>query len=901
MPDRSPWGDEIRRRIEGLRLAPAREAEVIEELSQHLDDRYRELSLGGAEHEDAVRDSLAELDDTDLVRELAGVEHDIAREPLPIGGAATALSSTPLAGLWHDVRFGARLLMKDKGVTFVVVVTLAVAIAANTIVFSLTDLLWFKPLPVANAPRLAAIFAGDERSATNRDPLSVPQYRDVVRQSTAFTSVAAMFGRQFSLTGAGEPQPVIALLATANVFTTLGLEPVLGRTFLPGEDDPGRSTVVVLSHRFWSARFHGDRDVVGRTLVLNGAPHTVVGVLTPAIEAGTLGQVDLWLPFDATTATTRQRDRDLAVYGLLRDGQSIESANADLAAVAERLRRDYPVTDGRLQIQALSMRDANVSSDTPTLLTMAGVVVAAVLLLACANVGTMMQARASTRQREIALRLALGATRARLVRQLISEGAFLGVISGVAGVALAAAAVPGLRLLTSDRYTQTLDISGNTVIFAAVLSIVTPVLFGIVPAWQSSRPNLNEDLKEAARIGPSKRLHRRRSTLVVAQVALALTALIVSGLVVRTVFARQAVPLGIASNDVLCVRVRFDPPKYTDDGSRVRALDGVLARVTALPGIDAVAATTRVPVFDPEPQRQFTIVGRANPPGDIPWAVEATMTSRFREVMKLPVLDGRTFTDEDRASSARVAVISREAVKRYWPGQSPIGQRITLLNGAGDPTGEPIAIVGVVDDVKGAALTAAAPPRVYFPLAQRVGDSVVFTVRTVRDTSLMAALIRNALRAEDADLALSEIRPLDAMLATQLFRPFHLVVALFGAFAAIGLVLALTGVYGVAAFSVGQRRHEIGIRLALGATSAEVTRLVVARSFRPIGIGLVLGALGGWGAASVMRGLLFGTTALDPSIYTTVIGLLALGGFAASFVPARRAAASDPAFVLKQE
>ncbi|HEY7190166.1 MAG TPA: ABC transporter permease [Vicinamibacterales bacterium] len=894
------WGAEIRRRLEALRLAPAHEADVVEELSQHLDDRYRELCLGGAGHEGAVRESLAELDDTDLVRELAGVERE-AVEPLPIGGPAATRASSPLAGLWHDVRFGARLLMKDTGVTFVVIVTLAIAIAANTIVFGLTDLLWFKPVPVANAQRLAAIFAADERSATSRDPLSVPQYRDIVRQNTAFTSVAAMFGRQLSLTGTGEPQPVIAVLATANLFTTLGLEPVLGRTFLRGEDDPRRSNVVVLSHRFWSSRFQGDRDVLGRTLILNGAPHVVVGVLTPVIEVGTLGQVDLWLPFDASTATSRQRDRDLAVYGLLRDGQSIDSANADLAAVTERLRRDYPITDGRLQIQALSMRDANVSPDTPLLLTMAGIVVGVVLLLACANVGTVMQARASTRQREIALRLALGATRARLVRQLISEGAFLGVISGVVGVALAAAAVPGLRLLTSDRYTQTLDINGNTLIFAAVLSMVTPVLFGVVPALQSSRPNLNEDLKEAARIGPSKRLHHRRSALVVAQVALALTALIISGLVVRTVFARQHVPLGIASNDVLCVRVRFDPPKYMDDASRMRAVDEVLARVSSLPGIDAVAATTRVPVVDPEPQRQFTILGRANAPGDIPWAVEATMTSRFREVMKLPVLDGRTFTNEDRDGSARVAVVSREAAKRYWPGQSPIGQRIALLNGAGEATGEPTAIVGVVDDVKGVSLTEPAPPRIYFPLAQRVSESVVFTVRTARDTSLMATLIRGALRAGDADLALSEIRPLDAMLDTRLFRPFNLVVALFASFAAIGLVLALTGVYGVAAFAVGQRRHEIAIRLALGATAAEVTRLVVARSFRPIVVGLLLGALGGWGVASLMRGLLFGTTVLDPSIYITVIGLLALGGFAASFVPAHRAAASDPAFVLKQE
>jgi len=897
MPD---WAEEISRRLTALHLDPAREAEVVEELSQHLEDRYRELCLGGADEDRAIRESLAELDDSDLVRELAGVERDYAREPLTIGGGAPAGSARMLAGFWHDVRFGGRLLMKDKGVTVVVVVTLALAIAANTIVFGLTELLWLRPVPVANAQRLVAVFASDERSITSRDPLSIPQYRDVVRQTTVFDSVAAMVGRQFSLTGTGDPQPVIAVLATANFFTTLGLDPVVGRLFLPGEDTAGRSNVAVLSHRFWSARFHADRDVLGRTVILNGTPHTVVGVLTPAIELGSLNVVDVWLPLDTASSTTRQRERDIAVYGLLASGQTVAAANADLNAITERLRKDYPVTDGHLQIHALSMRDANVSPDTPLLLTMAGIVVGLVLLLACANVGTVMQARASSRQREIALRLALGATRARLVRQLISEGAFLGVLAGVVGVALAAAAVPGLRMLTSDAYTQTLDINGTALSFAAVLAIVTPILFGVFPALQSSRPNLNEDLKETARIGPSRRLHHRRSALVITQVAFALTVLIISGLVVRSVIARSRVPLGIASNDVLCVRMRLDPPKYVADESRVRAIDAMLARVTALPGVDAVAATARVPVFDPEPQRQFTIVGRPRT-GDVPWAVEAAMTARFREVMKLPVLDGRNFTGEDRAASTRVALISREAVRRYWPGQSPIGQRLTLLDGAGDPAGDPVTVVGVVDDVKGLSLTEPAPPRIYFPLAQHVGESVVFTVRTVRDTSLMAALIRGALRAEDADLAVSEIRTLDAMLDTRLFRPFHLVVALFVGFATIGLVLALTGVYGVAAFSVGQRRHEISIRLALGATSTEVTRLVVARSFRPIGIGLVLGAAGGWAAASVMRGLLFGTTVLDPSIYITVIGVLALGGLAASLVPARRAAAADPAFVLKQE
>jgi putative ABC transport system permease protein len=350
------------------------------------------------------------------------------------------------------------------------------------------------------------------------------------------------------------------------------------------------------------------------------------------------------------------------------------------------------------------------------------------------------------------------------------------------------------------------------------------------------------------------------------------------------------------------VRVRFDPPKYTSDESRIRTIDAVLARMAATPGIDAVAAGTRVPIVDPEPQRQFTIVGRAAATSEIPWAVESTMTPGLRETVKLPLLDGRLFTADDRQSTTPVAIVNREAVRRYWPGQSPLGQRLALLNGTGEAANaDAIAIVGVVDDVKGVSLTEPAPPRIYFPLAQRVGESAAFLVRTSRDTSLMAGLMRDALRAEDADLALSEIRSLDRMLDTRLFRPFDLVVALFAGFAAIALLLALTGVYGVASFSTGQRRHEIGIRLALGATAGEVTRLMVLRSFRPIALGLAIGAAGGWAMASIMRGLLFGTRTLEPSTYIAVIALLALGGLVASLVPARRAAAGSPVFVLKQQ
>ncbi len=896
MPD---WRHAIRRRLDGLHLPPTREAELVEELSQHLEDRYNELRSGGATDEVATRDALSELDEADLVRELAGVERQDVREPLALGGAGRGRLA---GGLWHDVRFGARLLAKEKGVTLVIVVTLALAIAANTIVFGLTDLLLLKPLPVGNAARLAQIFAVDQHRGNSRDALSVPQYLDVARQATSFDGVTAMTAKQLSLTGSGEPMAVGALMVTANLFRTLGLDAFAGRTFLAGEDAPGRSNVVVLSHRFWTAHFNADRALIGRTLTLNGAGYTVVGVLTPAIEIGTLSDVNVWLPLETASAVNRLSERDVEVFGLLRPGVTVEQANAELATIAGRLQRAYPVTDGRLQLRALSLRDSNVSANTPILLGLLAIVVGLVLLLACANVATVMLARATARRKEMAVRLALGATRARLVRQLISEGLLLGLLAGVVGVLLADAGLAGSRIISPEPYLQLLRINVNVLMFAFVLSVATPVLFGVLPALRLSKPDLTEDLKQGARDGgPSTQANRSRTTLVVAQVAFALTALVVAGLVVRSVIGMQRIRFGVVTDRVLCLRVRFDPPKYVDDGARVRVVDSLLTRLAAVPGVVATGAMSRLPVLEIEPLRQFTVVGRPSPAADdVPWAVEATMAGGYRDTFQLPLLEGRLWTKDDRSTSAPVALVSREAARRYWPNQSPVGQRIVMFEGKDAPVGDSITIVGVVDDVKARPLTKPAPPRLYRPLAQRPAESVSFALRVEADPSALVPTVREALRAEDRDLAVSDIQRFDALIRTQL-RTYDLVIALFAGFAGIGLVLAVTGVYGVTAFSVGQRRHEIGVRLALGATAGEVIRLVVARSFKPIAIGIGLGALGGWGVGRTMRSVLFETSALDPSTYVTVIALLAIGGLVASFVPAHRAGSIDPMSVLKRE
>jgi putative ABC transport system permease protein len=892
------WRYAIARRLEGLALPPAREAEVVEELSQHLDDRYAELRSEGADEEGARRDALAELDEADLVRELTGVEAPRV-EPLALGGSGGAAGIA--GGAWNDLRFGARMLVKDAGASFVIVLTLGLAIAANAIVFGFTDLLLLRPLPIRNAARLVAVSSFDRHQSSDRQPVSLPDYLEIKAQATTFEDALAMTSGPLSLTGTGEPLAVGAAHVTANLFRLWDVPPVAGRLLRPGEDAPGHDRVAVLAHHFWMAHFAGDPAVVGRALTLNGRSYTVVGVVTPDVELGTLAQIDVWVPLETSLAAARD-ERTLAVMGLLKPGATLDAANAELATISDRLQQSYPATNGGLTLHAITLRDSTVGRSTWIFLSLLGVVVGLVLLVACANVATVMLARAGARRREIAVRLALGATRARLVRQLISEGVLLGLASGMLGVLFAYGGLTAFKALSPELIFQRLAINTHLLLFAFALSILTPILFGLVPALQSSRPDLNEDLKDGGRDASSAiRGNRSRAMLLVAQVAFALAVLIVSGLIVRAVRAIERAPLGINPDGLLATRVRLDPPIYEDDAARMRTVEAILDRLSAVPGVTSATATIGFPVVDVEPIRHFAIAGApATRPNDAPWACEAAVFGDYARTLGIPILEGRQWEPGDRASGWAVAVVNREAVRRYWPSRSPLGERITMLDAKGEATGPAIQIVGVVDNVIGSDATEPPPPRVYRPIASRPLESVAFMARTSGDAASMAPVVRDALRTEDRDLAVSNVRTVQAQVDNFL-RIDDLIMLLFVGFAAVGLVVAIAGVYGVTAFSVGQRRHEIGVRVALGATASHILNLIAKRTFRLIGIGAVLGVLSGWIIGLTMRSLLPGVGATDPAIYAAVLALVALCGFIATYVPAYRAMSIDPMAVLKRD
>jgi putative ABC transport system permease protein len=894
LPD---WSGIIRRRLKRLRVSPAREREIVDELSQHLQDRYDELRAGSASDQSARLAAIAELDAGDLVAEIAGVERP-AGEPVPLGGGTDGM----VAGLFQDIQFGARLLAKDWSASLVIVVTLGLAIAANAIVFGFTDLLLLRPLPLGNAKRLVAMYSGDRRESQNRQRLSMPEVLDVKAQNRSFEDIGAMTYREMSLAGAGEPLAVLAAAATPNLHRVMDIPAFAGRTLAPEDTGAERGRVAVLSHRFWGGHFAATgSSAIDKMITLNGLSYTIVGILTPDIEVGNLTDIDIWIPLELNAAAPRE-DRSLTAFGLLEPGVTVAAATADLTAIGERIEREHQVTNSGRRLYALSLRDATVGSSAWIILTLLGLVVGLVLIAACANVATVMLARASTRRREIAVRVALGATRARLVRQLVSEGLLIGFASGAVGVLLAYAGLIAFRASNPETFFQRLAVNGNVIAFAAALSIVAPVLFGIVPALQSSRPNLNEDLKDGGREGGSSaRGNRSRSALVVAQVALAFVILIVAGLDVRTVKAVEHLPLGFDPAGVFTTRVRFDPPRYLDDAGRFRMVESMLDRLRAIPGVTAAAATSSLPGVEGGPIARFVIAGRPAPAAnEIPWAIETAVEGNYSRTFGVRVFEGRMWTPDDRASHWGVAVVNREAVRRYWLDRSPVGDQFVPVDASGHPAGEPVQIVGVVDNTLGSAFNEPPPPRLYRPLATRSLTSVAFAVRGAGDGAQLAASVRGTLGSADRDLAIAQVRQFSDVVDDAL-REFYLILALFIGFASIGLVVAVAGVYGVTAFSVGQRRHEIGIRLALGATTHDVLNLIVARTFRLIGLGMALGAVAAWMIGLGMRSVLVGVGAGDPLTYAAVFVVLAFGGVLATYAPAFRALAIEPYAVLRRE
>ena len=801
-----------------------------------------------------------------------------------------------MRALFQDLRYGARLFIRQPGFTGVVLTTLALAIGANTIIFSIASFLLLRPLPFEDRDTLVAVSSVDPQRGDDRARVSHADFAEWRDEARSFEALGAFTSDTLTLTGHGDATRLEAQRVTANLFDLWGVGVTSGRGFDPGDDQPGAQPVVILSDGFWRRQFAADPEVIGQTLRLDGVPCTVVGVLTPEMEIGTLSLIDVWAPLVIDRQAPRETRR-LAVYGRLKAGVSVEQASAEVAAIARRQAQDHPTTSTGWGARAIPLMEAMTGRNSWLVLAMLGVVVSLVLVIACANIANLMLARAVTRRKEFAMRAAIGAGRLRIVRQLIVESLLIGVAGGAAGLAIAVGGLRVIKAVTYEPFFKQIEVDYRVLAFVAVLSLVTPLVFSLLPALSSARMNLSEAMSEGAgRTSGGRRGRRSRNLLVVAQLSLATALLVLSTLVIRTAVAASQVRFGFDPERVLTLQIELDGPRYADDESVRQFSEAALARLGGLPGVTSAAATSALPVFGRATQASFSIAGRPEAkPSDQPWALETIVSPGYFKTFDIPLTRGRGFTDADRPGAPPVALVSAETARRYWPADDAIGQRIQLSG-----TTEWIEIVGVVSDVfNREEFTETFDPAFYLPAAQHPRRALAFALRTTVDPSTLAAAVRSEIRAEDPDQAVFDVQPM-----TQLFREAlasdRLLYGMFASFALLALALAGGGLYGLMSYSVAQRTQEFGVRLALGARTRDVVRQVVRQALTLAGVGIALGLLTGLALAYAVASLLFGVGPTDPATYATVAATLALVALAAGYFPARRALADDPIRALRQ-
>jgi predicted permease len=899
MPD---WNEEVRRRLPPSGLSPEREAEIVEELSQHLEDLYEQTLRGGATREEAYRASLHELTEGEmLAQELRKVERLARPEPVVPGGWRR---TNMLHSIWQDLRYGLRSLAKNPGFTAVALIALALGIGANTAIFSVINTVLLRPLPYQDPGRLVVVWEDRTKNGYPRDTPAAGNFNDWREQNQVFEGMAAVANMSFNLTGAGEPERIDGRRVSAGLFPLLGVEPQLGRAFLPEEDQPGVGRVVLLSHGLWQRRFGADPALIGRALTLNGESHTVVGVMPPHFQFPT-AEDELWVPIAFTPNEAANRGRHfLQVFARLKPGVALEQAQAEMNTISARLQQQYPNSNTDVGAAVVPLHEQLVGDIKPALLVLLGAV-GFVLLVACANVANLLLARAAARQKEIALRVALGASRTRLLRQFLTESVLLGLLGGGLGLTLALWGVNLLKAFIPTEVAQAraVAIDGRVLGFTLLVSVLTGIIFGLVPAAQASKFNLNDTLKEGGRESAAgRRGNRVRSLLVVAEVAVSLILLIGAGLLINSFLRLRSVDPGFRTDNLLTMRVVLPQQKYPEPAQRSAFYTEMLGRVEALPGVRSAAVTTNLPLTFKGNSIGVSIEGRPDPgPGQRPSVVTRVVSPEYFRTMGIALMRGRQFGREDRADTPSVAVINETMARRFWPGEDPLGKRITPgAAGSTDPD-DWITVVGIARDVRQFELEAEPKPQMYLSYEQAAffepGDLVVST--EVEPLSLAGA-VRQAVWSVDRDQPVSDIRTMQDVLSTSLARQ-RFSTLLLALFAAVALALAAVGVYGVMSYTVAQRTHEIGIRLALGAQGGDVLRLAVGQALRLVCAGAVVGLLGALALTRVMSSLLYGVSATDPATLAGISAVLVGVGLLAGYIPARRAAKVDPMIALRYE
>jgi putative ABC transport system permease protein len=803
--------------------------------------------------------------------------------------------------LVRDLRYGVRRMLKRPGLTAVVVVALALGIGANTAIFSVVNGVLLNPLPYPKPDRLAMVWMNNTRMKMDEDIHSYPNYRDYKEQNRTFEQLAVYSPRSFNLTGEGEPARVTGAAATSDLLPLLGVQPVMGRTFTAEEDEEGKGAVAVLGYGLWRGRFGSDPNVLGKTITLNGKPRTIVGVM-PAGFHFPNGDSDLWIPLAAPRELAGARSAFwLYMVGRLKPGVSRDEAQADMGTIAAHLAEAYPNELEGLGANVVGLHDQVVGKLRPALLVLVGAV-AFVLLIACANVANLLLASAAAREREIAIRAALGAGRRRLVRQLLTESVLLFLVGGVGGVLIAYWGLAAL-LAVSPADLPRLDqvkIDGRVLAFTFAVSLVTGLLAGLVPALQGSIRELGDSLKEGGRSSTAGRgAGRLRDALVVAEVALSLVLLIGAGLMIASFLHLQKVDLGFDTDRLLTMQFALSGARYANDSQIVAFTDDLLARSAAAPGVKSVGAITSLFLSKTPDSTNFSIEGRPDmAPSERVEVPLDSISPNFFEVVGAPLLQGRSFTAADRAGALPVVIINETMAKRFWPGEDPVGRRMKY--GTQESEDPWLTIVGVVGDMRRTGYDESVRCETFLPLAQNAAGRLTIVARAEGDPSGVAPTLREQVRAVDPDQAVFAVRTVDEMLGDMVAQR-RLTMLLIGTFAALALLLASVGLYGVISYAVTQRTHEIGVRMALGAQVGDILRLVVGKGMALAASGIALGLVAAFALTRLMAGLLYGVSATDPLTFAGISLLLALVALVASYGPARRAARVSSVIALRYE
>jgi putative ABC transport system permease protein len=810
-----------------------------------------------------------------------------------------------MAALWKNLVYSARMLLKRPSLTAVALIAIGLGIGANTAIFSVVNTVLLKPLPYERPQELVMLATEQRNQALDgRGTFSVPDLLDVQQSSTSLAYVATFQRSGTMTTEGGDPERLIGAVVSSDYFSVLGVKPVLGRVFTREEDKPGAPPVILLSHSLWQRRFGGDPGILGREVNLGGKA-TVIGIMPAGFEFPISDEnQDYWEPIFAADFMTKgireeRANRFLPVIGRLKPGATVAQAKADLDLLSRQIERHSPESNTNVIFNAVSMHEDITRDYRPALLVMLGAV-GLVLLIACANVANLLLARAAGRQKEVAIRMALGASRGRIAAQLLTESVLLSLAGGVLGLLLASwgtallvaygpADVPRLRDVSLDRY---------VLFFTLAVSALTGILFGLAPALHASRPDPGNMLKESGRGLSQSGRNRMRSALIVSEVALSLMLLVGAGLLINSFWRLLQTDAGFDPRSVLALDIPLDRVTYAKPEQQSAAFQQLIARMKALPGVRDASVVSNVPLTDFDIELSFQIEGRAPyKPGDEAVADYTVASPDYFRTMNIALLRGRVFTDQDTANSPQLIVVSNAFVKRYFPNEDAIGKRI-IFDGRNQI---PREIVGVVGDVRRNGLDVDVQPEMYVSYLQKPERRLNLVIRTeARDPLQLLPAARAEVKAFDPKQIIWRTQTLEQLLGTSV-APRRFNMLLLGIFAAVALVLAAVGLYGVMSYSVSWRTHEIGIRMALGAKRADVLRLVVRQGMIMTLIGLVLGLIGAFAMSRVLVGMLYGVSPTDPLTFAGVSIVLMAVALLACLVPARRATRVDPIIALRTE